>query len=188
MGQKRNIHVINLVAIGTIEEQMLSRLKFKTNLFDGVLNGGEDEVFLDTSKLETMVKDLGFGSDEVTSSDSISDVGESVSAVVDETEPVKSDAGNDVDGNDVDGNDSEMYNTEVPADAGDESESGDLLAQGVSFIGNLVRTLQNPESSRKFVDSLVREDPATGETSINIPVSNKDSVLQFITMLGKLLK
>lgn len=188
MGQKRNIHVINLVAIGTIEEQMLSRLKFKTNLFDGVLNGGEDEVFLDTSKLETMVKDLGFGSDEVTSSDSISDVGESVSAVVDETEPVKSDDVKSDAGNDVDGNDSEIYNTEVPADAGDDPESGDLLAQGVSFIGNLVRTLQNPESSRKFVDSLVREDSATGETSINIPVSNKDSVLQFITMLGKLLK
>ena len=183
LGQKRNIQVINLVAIGTIEEQMLSKLKFKTDLFDGVLNGGEDEVFLDTGKLETMVKDLGFGSEEGTALDTIVDAGEPAVAVVDETEPVKAD---EVEPGVV--SDGETYNTDVIADAGDDSEPVDLLAQGVSFIGNLVRTLQNPESSRKLVDSLVREDPATGKTSINIPVSNKDSVLQFITLLGNILK
>lgn len=61
IGQQRKIQVINLVAVGTIEEQMLAKLKFKTDLFDGVLNGGEDEVFLDNNKLETLVTDLGFG-------------------------------------------------------------------------------------------------------------------------------
>lgn len=30
--------------------------------------------------------------------------------------------------------------------------------------------------------------PATGKASINIPVSDKESVLQFVSLLGKLLK
>ena len=44
------------------------------------------------------------------------------------------------------------------------------------------------QASRRLVDTLVREDPATGQASINIPVSGKESVLQFVSLLGKLLK
>ena len=173
MGQKRNIQVINLVAIGTIEEQMLTKLKFKTDLFDGVLNGGEDEVFLDNNKLETLVKDLGFG-----------DVAVNESAPAPTTEPVEETE--------------EKKSNEVPSDVitdpvaeGDPSEVPDseaLIGQGIAFLGGLMKTLKNPDASKRLVDSLVKEDPATGQASINIPVTNKESVLQFVSLIGKLLK
>ena len=51
LGQKRPVQVINFVAEGTIEEGMLSVLKFKTSLFAGVLDGGERDVFLGGSRL-----------------------------------------------------------------------------------------------------------------------------------------
>ena len=50
-----------------------------------------------------------------------------------------------------------------------------------------MKTLKNPDASKRLVDSLVKEDPATGQASIQIPVSDKESVLQFVTLLGKML-
>jgi superfamily II DNA/RNA helicase len=44
LGQKQPVRVVNFVAEGTIEEGMLSVLKFKKSLFAGVLDGGEREV------------------------------------------------------------------------------------------------------------------------------------------------
>ena len=51
LGQRRPVRVVNFVAQGTIEEGMLSVLKFKKSLFAGVLDGGESEVFLGGSRL-----------------------------------------------------------------------------------------------------------------------------------------
>ena len=51
LGQRQPVRVVNFVAQGTIEEGMLSVLKFKKSLFAGVLDGGEKEVFLGGSRL-----------------------------------------------------------------------------------------------------------------------------------------
>lgn len=173
MGQKRNIQVINLVAIGTIEEQMLAKLKFKTDLFDGVLNGGEDEVFLDNNKLETLVTDLGFGEGAAKESALAPEV-----EAIDEAEEKKPiDESSEVETDPV----SEESSHDVP-------DSDALIGQGISFLGGLEKTLKDPEASKRLVDTLVKEDPATGQASINIPVSGKETVLQFVSLLGKLLK
>ena len=51
LGQRRVVQVINFVARGTIEEGMLSVLKFKKSLFAGVLDGGEKDIMLGGSRL-----------------------------------------------------------------------------------------------------------------------------------------
>jgi superfamily II DNA or RNA helicase len=51
LGQKQPVRVVNFIAQGTIEEGMLSVLRFKKSLFAGVLDGGEKEVFLGGSRL-----------------------------------------------------------------------------------------------------------------------------------------
>lgn len=58
IGQERGVEVINLIAANTIEEDMLSRLRFKSSLFDGVLDGGEDAVFLATDKFDSLLSSL----------------------------------------------------------------------------------------------------------------------------------
>ena len=58
IGQTRGIEVINLVSAGTIEEDMLSKLRFKTSLFEGVLDGGEDAVFLSDNQFEGLLTGL----------------------------------------------------------------------------------------------------------------------------------
>jgi hypothetical protein len=47
---------VNFVAKGTIEEGMLSVLKFKKSLFAGVLDGGDKDVFLGGSKLNKFME------------------------------------------------------------------------------------------------------------------------------------
>lgn len=58
IGQTRGIEVINLVSTGTIEEDMLSKIRFKTSLFEGVLDGGEDAVFLSEDQFEGLLTGL----------------------------------------------------------------------------------------------------------------------------------
>lgn len=58
IGQTRGIEVINLVSAGTIEEDMLSKIRFKTSLFEGVLDGGEDAVFLSDDQFEGLLTGL----------------------------------------------------------------------------------------------------------------------------------
>ena len=58
IGQQRGVEVINLIAEGTIEDAMRSRLRFKASLFEGVLDGGEDAVFLGDDKFDSLLSGL----------------------------------------------------------------------------------------------------------------------------------
>ena len=50
MGQKKKVSVINMVSAGTIEHRMTEILKFKSSLAEGILDQGEDVIFLEESK------------------------------------------------------------------------------------------------------------------------------------------
>lgn len=56
LGQVNPVQIINMVARDTIEERMLSTLKFKSNLAAGILDGGADAVFFDNNKFEKIVE------------------------------------------------------------------------------------------------------------------------------------
>lgn len=58
IGQRRPIQVINLIAAGSIEERMLANLNFKSGLFTGVLDGGDDQITLDDAKLTRVTQAL----------------------------------------------------------------------------------------------------------------------------------
>jgi superfamily II DNA or RNA helicase len=58
LGQRQPVRVVNFVAQGTIEEGMLSVLRFKKSLFAGVLDGGERDVFLGGSRLNKFMESV----------------------------------------------------------------------------------------------------------------------------------
>lgn len=58
LGQKRNVQIINLIASETIEHRMLETLKFKSSLFGGVLDNGEDQIFMGESKFKHFMQSL----------------------------------------------------------------------------------------------------------------------------------
>lgn len=57
-GQTRSIRVINLISRQSIEERMLSILAFKSSLFKGVLDKGENEIFMNGGKFNRFMQSV----------------------------------------------------------------------------------------------------------------------------------
>ena len=53
-------------------------------------------------------------------------------------------------------------------------------------IGN--KKFSSPESTNALVDVIVKEDPATGQTSLNIPVPDKSTVINILSAFSAFLK
>lgn len=58
LGQRHTVRVVNFVSQGTIEDGMLNVLRFKQSLFAGVLDGGDDEIFMDGSRLQKFIESV----------------------------------------------------------------------------------------------------------------------------------
>ena len=159
LGQQRNVQVINLVSAGTIEEQMLDKLRFKSAMFEGVLDNGQDTIFLgEGSKLCQMMDTLGEMVEDTkkTSEPDVTD--DTVSAT------------------------SEKQETPTT----EPSTPKELIAQGTAFLSGLAATLKSPEATEQLVNSLVETDAETGQTSLKIPVPDKQTVRNLLDIVGKL--
>ena len=184
LGQERNVQVINLVSRGTIEESMLGKLRFKTAMFEGVLDNGEDTIFLgNESKFTAMMDTLGEALDDEktegkvtvqTSTDDVSDEPEPVK----EPEPVQEEES--VQEEPVKENDSVKVKPESL------NPPKELVAQGISFLSGLAATLKSPEATAQLVETLVETDAETGKTSLRIPVPDKQTVRNLLDIVGKL--
>lgn len=198
IGQQRNIQVINLISSHTIEETMIGKLKFKTSLFEGVLDGGNDVVFASDDKF-TKIMELVGECIEVEANDNAAEENRNTEADItvmsDDTEPAR----NESQANDSDFTDDIFDNDTVPAgtavaeshaaERSDHTHNGQdsLVSQGLSFLANLVETLKSPEKTAGLMDEIIVEDKETGKTSINIPVQNRQLVGDFLGLIGKLL-
>lgn len=187
IGQQRNIQVINLVAPSSIEERMLSTLNFKTSLFEGILDNGEDSIFLDDSKLDKIMENIA-------------------SVVTESPNEEKKENGDIIDPEDREKPASLPEKDEKPAEniqadtfdeeslsqteytrASETPEADRLISQGVSFFNGLVQTLKSPEATRRLAESLIEENKETGKTTLRIPVPDKESVINFLTLAGSIL-
>jgi SNF2 family DNA or RNA helicase len=58
MGQEKKVNVINFVSTYTIEHKMLSVLRFKSSMAEGVLDGGDDSIMMSDDRFGAFMKDL----------------------------------------------------------------------------------------------------------------------------------
>lgn len=188
IGQQRNIQVLNLVAPHSIEERMLSTLDFKTSLFEGILDNGEDCVFLENSKLDKIMESILSVVDLPSSGGAEEEPG--AVCVGEQEEPSASP--------DLAAETARVAEPDLFAfapDAAEEesggqpqiSDAGKLVEQGLSFFGALAQTLKSPEATSRLVDELVEEDRTTGKTTLRIPVPDKECVADLLRLAGKLL-
>lgn len=195
IGQRRNIQVINLVASDTIEERMLSILNFKSSMFGGILDNGEDSIFLEDSKFNKMMEEL---KDVVAPSKSETDkgleakVGSEISLADSEEkkmEPLSSDLETS---RPMDGEISHIENANaLQADNIEELESAvavkddpkELVNLGLSFFSRLSCVLSSQEKTRELVDSIVGVDENTGKTVLKIEIPDKESISNVLNML-----
>ena len=168
LGQQRNVQVINLVSAGTIEEQMLDKLRFKSAMFEGVLDNGQDTIFLsEGSKFSQIMDTLGEMVEETEKH------AEQQVATEETTEQVST-------GTDITETSAEALRPQVP------TTPKELIAQGASFLSGLAATLKSPEATEQLVNSLIETDAETGQTSLKIPVPDKQTVRNLLDIIGKL--
>ena len=185
IGQQRNIQVINLVSADSFEEQMIARLKFKSSLFEGALDGGEDTIFANDDKFKGIMSLVADYVEEDTSSGilpctSMETPEETEAPWKDLTPSTQTSLFSEVSGeSDLSGH----------SDLSDKPSSSptDLINQGTTFLSNLVQTLSSPEQTKQLLDTLVHEDPATGQTSVRIPVPDRQTVQNLFSLLGQFL-
>lgn len=185
IGQQRNIQVINLVSADSFEEQMIARLKFKSSLFEGALDGGEDTIFANDDKFKGIMSLVADSVEEDTSSGVLPCI------------PMEAPEETEVPRKDLTPSTQTSLFSEVSgeSDLSDHSDLSDkpsssptdLINQGTTFLSNLVQTLSSPEQTKQLLDTIVHEDPATGQTSIRIPVPDRQTVQNLFSLLGQFL-
>jgi superfamily II DNA or RNA helicase len=196
MGQTRSVQVVNFVAQGTIEEGMLSVLAFKKSLFAGVLDGGENEVFLNGTRLSAFMKSV----DEVTGAmgeaepaeETASAEAESVAAErapqSTERTPQAADAGA---ADSVAAQDTSRLGAEVRAAAPPASDPwATLIDAGLKLVETLAaaRAEGGAESeARAATQSWIETDAASGKSYLKLPVPEPATVQRLADALSGLL-
>jgi superfamily II DNA/RNA helicase len=170
IGQREPVRVINFVDEKTIEQGMLSVLRFKKSLFAGVLDGGEKEVFLGKGRLDRFM--------------------ESVQSVAAEIQPAPSAPETRVDDLDDGAEESapESQTTSAPATSLVEPLAR-LIESGVGFLHQLAAALpanaSGPETPRRRIEP--RQD-ADGSMFLAVPLPSRDAVAQLAEGLAALLR
>lgn len=206
LGQQNNIQVINLVTPYSIEEEMLGKLRFKTSMFEGVLDDGEDSVFITDDKFSKMMETVSGMVEENEETEKVKDAdsnnvkdskGQTETPKVEEgfttINPKELETDKSLNEHKSDENKKEIsiqqhtsssLNRESVTNR--SSQPKNLVAQGISFLSGLAETLKSPEATAQLVDSIVEKDEETGETSIKIPVESKETVSNLLNLIGKL--
>jgi hypothetical protein len=171
LGQRAPVRVVNFVAEGTIEQGMLSVLRFKKSLFAGVLDGGETEVFLGKGRLDRFM--------------------ESIERVTAEIPPVPIAAETPAD---VGPPESSVPEADAPMPAEPLLDPvARLLESGVGFLRQLEAALppeDNPgdNGGRSTVRRIETRRDADGSTFLAVPMPSREAVARFTDGLAALLR
>ena len=214
LGQKSKVQVINLVSLGTIEHRMLDLLAFKMGLAEGILDDGEDSIFMGDSKFKKFMETVETLT--VTPEHSEDEEAAPVEMPVVEREEIEEklpdDAPKELPKED-DWKD-EGEKEPVPATGGSNgfqrgprrkrigeivpptpepvaAEAGSpqaLVQMGMQFFSNLSQTLADPVASQQLVNSITETDETTGKSYLKIPVQGKEVVENAFKILGALFQ
>jgi superfamily II DNA/RNA helicase len=176
LGQRQPVRVVNFVAQGTIEEGMLSVLKFKKSLFAGVLDGGDKEIFLGGSRLNRFMETVEKATTAIPA-----EVMEERSEPPRAAEP-------------VDGEPSAAETIAKPVAAAAADPWSGLLQTGVALLQQLATasqpaaTVGKAAGSDKPALSFIARDERTGETYLRLPVPKPEVLEQALKAFGALLE
>ncbi len=185
MGQRSSVQVVNFVAQGTIEEGMLSVLAFKKSLFAGVLDGGENEVFLHGTRLARFMESvdrvtgkMGEPEPAVSGAEPAADTATVAETALRE-QPVQAEP---------------VPPVEVPA-AGVVTEPSTapdpwatLVDAGLKLLESLVAPqFDEGRSAHAAPDSWLETDPQTGRTYLKLPAPAPETLQRLAGALSTLL-
>ncbi len=193
MGQSQPVQVVNFVSQGTIEEGMLSILKFKKSLFSGALDGGETEVFLGGSKLKRFIETVETATTSIPAPPPAepapepedfteSQTGAPLSAAAQAISPAKDASSSFAPAKAS----SAESSAPVPTTRAPQDAWGELLQTGLSMLAGLATPTTNAFGEAQ-PPAIVRTDPATGQPYLHLPMPKPETLQRFMTLAGDLL-
>lgn len=166
LGQHLPVRVIHFISQGTIEHGMLQLLAFKKSMFSGVLDGGQDEVFLGKSRLNRFMESI-----------------EKVSSSIPKPMPQQSPKSTPED-------ETKQINTEVATQSAVGEQWREVMSAGLSFVDKLKHALetghsQNPQNGG--TPSLICRNKA-GKPYLQIPMPPAGTLKTMADMLTSMAK
>jgi SNF2 family DNA or RNA helicase len=201
LGQKRNVQVINFISANTIENEMLGKLGFKSALATGVLDHGDDAIFLEDSKFNILMKEVS----EMTASENKFQFTSEEDEIKDFEKPkeeIKTNINKNSSSKENEQKSIEHFQKELVEESEaitnendekseqinllNQNESEHLIQSGTDFFGKLIETLSNKTKTEELINNLVKTDDKTGETYLKIPVKSKEIIENGLKLFGKL--
>lgn len=180
IGQKRRVRVINFITEGSIEQGMLSLLKFKRSMFSGILDNGENEVFIGTSRFNQFIKTVE------TATEGIPKIEEKVSRAGFE-EAIEDEQTSHEEVAEEDSPKEEAKKIFSPEPAFDREATRHFLQAGVSFLEKMLKQFgsdTNEESILSDAQSLfgikVKKDETTGKQTLQIPLPDDETIKRLV--------
>ncbi len=191
MGQKRKVSIINLVSTGTIEHRMLDVLKFKSSMASGVLDQGEDAIFMSEDRFKQFMKSVeNVIPDAAAPADVVAEMGAVSREAYNEHEEISQPA--TVSTHEATAElfmeEESMNGKPSMEEVASPAEGPELIANGLKFFSQLTQTLKDKDTTRKLVSSITEKDATTGKTYLKIPVDDDKVVEEAISALGALFK
>lgn len=183
LGQQNNIQVINLVAPHSIEEGMLGKLRFKTSMFEGVLDDGEDTVFISDDKFTKMMETVSGIVEEVDENTSSADADtaeDSVASTVSIEKEEKPKAASNEQKKEA-MNDNVASSKDISSDA-TESE----VTKSTVDTGELDSSTETKTSEGKDGHTKSNSHQTQGTGTSHHPTQPKDLVVQGVSFLSGL--
>ena len=162
LGQRQPVRVVNFVAQGTIEEGMLSVLKFKKSLFAGVLDGGEREVFLGGSRLTRFMETV-----------------EKTTAAI--AEPIAAD------GEEPQAAEASIATRREPRAVAAPDGWTAIVQTGLTLLDQLAGVARTSPGARDGL-RIVHRDPETGQDYLKIPMPSPEVLDRALEAIGELLR
>ncbi len=171
LGQQKVVRVINLISRGTIEHRILGVIGFKKSVFEGVLDGGSDQVIMDESKFGKLMKTVEqlneINEEEIDFAENLEP--ENKTDVKETIKPVEKD-----------------ISTDESTKAKEEMEINRLISAGADFLTQLGNTFAKIQTGKIKVSDFIEKNEKTGETSIKIPVQNEETVTKALNTIANL--
>lgn len=170
LGQHQPVRVINFISKGTIEEQLLKLIGFKKSLFGGVLDKGEDQVFMGEDRFKKFMRSVETVADDLGKEEAVEEpVREPLRRPVAEEKPVVKEP--------------VKRRVEVRRPQQQAEAIQDLFVTGISFLEKLQqaveagsqrqgdgRAVKQGKAGGQMWSSFVEKDEQTGKASLKIPL------------------
>jgi hypothetical protein len=183
LGQHRPVRVIHFISKGTIEEGMLGLLAFKKSVFAGVLDGGQNEVFMGGTRLTRFME-------------SVEQATQSIPQPVPEELPEPE--GHEAPSDEEPPRDAPQIirldapHGGLPQESPSGSPWGEVITAGMTLLEKLARTLSSPAASGAqapgslALPNLVSVDESGGEPYLRLPMPKPEVMEKLAGLLSAL--